>query len=39
VGEVAYLRALDTLFVPAEAAARWLDSCEERLLKRKGTRR
>jgi DNA-binding PadR family transcriptional regulator len=40
VGEadLAYLLALDSLIFQAEAEARWLDSCEERLLK-KGVRR
>src|SRR3954454_4334550 len=37
--DLAYLLALDSLIFQAEAEARWLDSCEERLLTKKGTRR
>src|SRR3954447_6514157 len=36
---LAYLLALDSLIFQAEAEARWLDSCEERLLSKKGTHR
>jgi DNA-binding PadR family transcriptional regulator len=38
--DLAYLLALDSLIFQAEAEARWLDSCEERLLdKKKAVRR
>jgi hypothetical protein len=39
--DLAYLLALDSLIFQAEAEARWLDSCEERLLstKKKEARR
>ena len=35
--DLAYLLTLDSLIVQAAAEARWLDSCEERLLSKKGT--
>ena len=37
--DLAFLLALDSLIFQAEAEARWLDSCEERLLSKKGTPR
>jgi DNA-binding PadR family transcriptional regulator len=33
-GDLAWLLALDSLIFQADAEARWLDSCEERLLKK-----
>src|SRR3954462_9759642 len=42
-GDIAYLIALDSFIFQADAEARWLDSCEERLLNsplsKKGVRR
>jgi DNA-binding PadR family transcriptional regulator len=37
--DLAYLLSLDSLIFQAEAEARWLDSCEERLLSKKEARR
>jgi DNA-binding PadR family transcriptional regulator len=36
-GDLAYALSLDSLIFQAEAEARWLDSCEERLLDRQPT--
>ena len=38
-GDLAYALALDSLIFQAEAEVRWLDSCEERLTKKRGVRR